>query len=68
MCQINNMDEVKTIVVNRSAYADNDEEADLLRAYLKEKGTFVVNLMSSPGAGKTSTLTKLINVLKNESE
>ena len=60
------MEEVKTIVVNRSAYADNDEEADLLRAYLKEKGTFVVNLMSSPGAGKTTTLTKLINVLKDE--
>jgi len=60
------MDEVKTIVVNRSAYADNDEEADLLRSYLKDKGTFVVNLMSSPGAGKTTTLTKLINVLKRE--
>ena len=60
------MEEVKTITVNRSAYADNDEEADLLRAYLKEKGTFVVNLMSSPGAGKTTTLTKLINVLKDE--
>ena len=60
------MDEVNTIVVNRSAYADNDEEADLLRAYLKEKGTFVVNLMSSPGAGKTTTLTCLINILKNE--
>ena len=60
------MDEVKTIVVNRSAYADNDEEADLLRAYLKDKGTFVVNLMSSPGAGKTTTLTKLIIVLKKE--
>ena len=60
------MDEIKTIVVNRSAYADNDEEADLLRAYLKDKGTFVVNLMSSPGAGKTTTLTKLINVLKKE--
>ena len=60
------METVKTIVVNRSAYADNDEEADLLRAYLKEKGTFVVNLMSSPGAGKTTTLTKLINILKNE--
>ena len=60
------MEEVKTIIVNRSAYADNDEEADLLRAYLKEKGTFVVNLMSSPGAGKTTTLTKLINVLKDE--
>ncbi len=60
------MEEVKTIIVNRSAYADNDEEANLLRAYLKEKGTFVVNLMSSPGAGKTTTLTKLINALKDE--
>ena len=60
------MQEVKTIIVNRSAYADNDQEADVLRAYLKEKKTFVVNLMSSPGAGKTSTLTKLINILKSE--
>lgn len=60
------MDEVKTIVVNRSAYADNDLEADLLRDYLKDKGTFVVNLMSSPGAGKTTTLTKLINILKKD--
>ena len=41
------MSEIKTIVVNRSAYADNDLEADALRAYLKDKGVFVVNLMSS---------------------
>ena len=60
------MSEIKTIIVNRSAYADNDLEANALRTYLKEKGTFVVNLMSSPGAGKTTTLTKLINALKNE--
>ena len=60
------MSEIKTIIVNRSAYADNDLEADVLRAYLKEKGTYVVNLMSSPGAGKTTTLTKLINALKSE--
>lgn len=60
------MAEIKTIIVNRSAYADNDLEAEALRAYLKEKGTFVVNLMSSPGAGKTTTLTKLINVLKDK--
>ena len=60
------MSEIKTIIVNRSAYADNDLEADALREYLKEKGTFVVNLMSSPGAGKTTTLTKLINTLKSE--
>lgn len=60
------MSEIKTIVVNRSAYADNDLEADALRKYLKEKGTFLVNIMSSPGAGKTTTLTKLINELKKE--
>ena len=59
------MSEIRTIVVNRSAYADNDQEANYLRDYLKDKGTFVVNLMSSPGAGKTTTLTKLINVLKD---
>lgn len=58
------MDKVRTIVVNRSAYADNDAEADLLRQYLKDKGVFLVNVMSSPGAGKTTTLIKLINVLK----
>ena len=60
------MSEVKTITVNRSAYADNDEEADVLRAYLKSHGTFLVNLMSSPGAGKTTTLTALINELKKD--
>ena len=60
------MKEIKTIVVNRSAYADNDEEANLLRSYLKDHGTFLVNLMSSPGAGKTTTLTALINLLKKD--
>ncbi len=60
------MKEIKTIVVNRSAYADNNEEADALRSYLKDRGTFLVNLMSSPGAGKTTTLTALINLLKKD--
>ncbi len=59
------MYEIRTIIVNRSAYADNDLEANYLRKYLKDKGTFLVNLMSSPGAGKTTTLTKLINALKD---
>ena len=58
------MEKVRTIVVNRSAYADNDAEANLLRQYLKDKGVFLVNVMSSPGAGKTTTLIKLINELK----
>ncbi len=60
------MKEVRTIVVNRSAYADNDAEADLLRDYLHDKGVFLVNVMSSPGAGKTTTLIKLINELKKK--
>lgn len=58
------MENVRTIVVNRSAYADNDAEADLLRSYLRDKNVFLVNVMSSPGAGKTTTLITLINHLK----
>ena len=60
------MDDIKTIVVNRSAYADNDLEADLLRDYLFDHRTFLINVMSSPGAGKTTTLIKLINYLKDK--
>ena len=60
------MEDIKTIVVNRSAYADNDKEADLLREYLFDHKTFLINVMSSPGAGKTTTLIKLINILKND--
>ena len=60
------MDTVRTILLHRSAYADNDLEADALRAYLKDKGVFVVNLMSSPGAGKTTTLISLINKIKDK--
>ena len=60
------MEKVRTILLNRSAYADNDLEANALRDYLKDHNTFVVNLMSSPGAGKTTTLIKLINLLKKD--
>ena len=60
------MDTIKTILLNRSVYADNDFEADKLRQYLKDNGVFVVNLMSSPGAGKTTTLTALINKIKDK--
>lgn len=59
------MEDIKTIVVNRSAYANNDFEADLLREYLFNHRTFLINVMSSPGAGKTTTLIKLINSLKD---
>ena len=57
---------VRTILLEKSAFAVGDAEADVLRAKLKKQGTFLVNVMSSPGAGKTSTLTSLINRLKED--
>ncbi len=55
---------VRTILLEKSVFEAGDAEADALRAKLKEDGVFLVNVMSSPGAGKTSTLTSLINRLK----
>jgi len=60
------MDNYRVIELKQSVFADNNADADRLRAELKEKGVFLVNLMSSPGSGKTTTLTKLINALKDE--
>lgn len=60
------MDKVRIIEVKQSVFASNDERADLLRKELKEKGVFLLNLMSSPGSGKTTTLTKTIELLKDK--
>lgn len=60
------MDKVRVIEVKQSVFASNDERADLLRKELKEKGIFLLNLMSSPGSGKTTTLTKTIKLLKDK--
>ena len=60
------MDKVKVIEIKRSVYESNDREADKLRAELKEKGNFLLNLMSSPGSGKTTTLKQTINKMKDE--
>ncbi len=57
------MENVRTIKLSKSVFADNDAEAEKLREYLKAKGVFLVNLMSSPGAGKTTTLISLIERL-----
>ena len=56
--------QVKTILLNKSVFDDLDKEADALRALLSRKGLLLINVMSSPGAGKTTTLVKLINLLK----
>jgi len=57
------MDEIKIIKVKRSVFEDNNKDADLLRKDLKREHTFLLNLMSSPGSGKTSTLLQLSKYL-----
>lgn len=53
------MDEVKIIEVKQGVFEENNKDADALRKKLKEEHTFLLNLMSSPGSGKTSTLLAL---------
>ena len=60
------MDSVKIIEIKKSVFADNQSDADALRAFLKEKGVYLLNLMSSPGSGKTTTLIRTINLLKDK--
>ena len=60
------MDTYKIIEVKESVFADNDREAARVRQALKQKGTFLLNLMSSPGSGKTTTLLRTIETLKDE--
>ena len=60
------MPNYKVIEIKQSVFASNNNEADELRKQLKGKKTFLLNLMSSPGSGKTTTLTQVINKLKNQ--
>lgn len=60
------MDQVRVIEVKQSVFADNDRRAAELRAELKEKGIFLLNLMSAPGSGKTTTLRRTVELLKDE--
>ena len=54
----------KIIEVKESVFADNDREAARLRVQLKQDRTFLLNLMSSPGSGKTTTLLRTLEALK----
>ena len=60
------MDTYKIIEVKESVFADNDREASRLREGLKREKTFLLNLMSSPGSGKTTTLVRTIEGLKDD--
>ncbi|MDE6738802.1 MAG: hydrogenase nickel incorporation protein HypB, partial [Lachnospiraceae bacterium] len=60
------MKEVRILEIKQSVFADNDKQAEQLRQELKEKGVFLLNLMSSPGSGKTTTLMRTIETLKDK--
>ncbi|MCR5522755.1 MAG: hydrogenase nickel incorporation protein HypB [Clostridia bacterium] len=60
------MQQVKTILLSKSVFEDNDARAEKLRSGLKEKNICLVNVMSSPGSGKTTLLISLINALKQK--
>ena len=60
------METVRILEVKQSVFANNEAQADKLRQELKEKGIYLLNLMSSPGSGKTTTLTRLIAALQDD--
>ncbi|MCT4563693.1 MAG: hydrogenase nickel incorporation protein HypB [Maledivibacter sp.] len=60
------MDTYKVLEIKQSVFEDNDRQADLLREELKKEKTFLLNLMSSPGSGKTTTVLRTIDALKDE--
>ena len=60
------LEKVRILEVKQSVFANNDARAEKLREELKQKGIYLLNLMSSPGSGKTTTLTRLIELLKED--
>lgn len=60
------MDNIRVIQIKQSLFADNDVDAKRLRGQLKEEKTFLLNLMSSPGSGKTTTLLRTIEKLRSQ--
>jgi len=60
------MDSVKVIEIKKSVFAENEKDAEELRKELKDKGVFLLNLMSSPGSGKTTTLIRTLNLIKDK--
>ena len=60
------MDEVRVIEIKKSVFEDNDRDATALRKELKDKGVFLLNLMSAPGSGKTTTLIGTLRRIKDK--
>ena len=62
------MNEYQVLKIKKNIYQENEEQAQLLREQLKKDRVFLLNLMSSPGSGKTTTVIKTINALKDKLE
>ena len=60
------MDAIKVIEIKKSVFEDNDKDAENLRKELKDKGVCLLNLMSAPGSGKTTTLIQTLNRIKDK--
>jgi len=60
------VDAYKVLKIKQSIFENNDKQAELLRLELKKNNTFLLNLMSSPGSGKTTTVIRTIEALKDE--
>ena len=60
------MKKFKVLEIKESVFEDNNQRAEIVRKELKENKTFLLNLMSSPGSGKTTTVIRIIEALKDE--
>ncbi|MCR5467718.1 MAG: hydrogenase nickel incorporation protein HypB [Lachnospiraceae bacterium] len=60
------MGKVRVIEIHEDVFGDNNKMAEEIRKDLKEKGTFFLNVMSSPGSGKTTALSAVINLIKDK--
>jgi hydrogenase nickel incorporation protein HypB len=60
------MSDLRILEIKKSVYDDNDAEANKLRDELREKGIFLINLMSSPGSGKTSSILRIADQIKDK--
>jgi hydrogenase nickel incorporation protein HypB len=64
--EVTDMDKFKILEIKQSVFESNDRQAELLRAQLRKDKVFLLNLMSSPGSGKTTTVLRTIEALKDE--
>ncbi|ERJ13279.1 hydrogenase nickel incorporation protein HypB [Haloplasma contractile] len=60
------MNEFKVFTIKKNIHEDNDKVAETTRSKLKKHGVYLINIMSSPGSGKTTTLVSTIKALKND--